>query len=130
MQMFRLDYISCFLTIVATVLVGRRMWAGLVLSGINSLIVCVIGLHTSQYGFIPANMFCVCIYAMSLRSWLKAPKDEPEPVVGVRCEPPAFETPISASANHSPRIVRYFLRTRDGESFEEKASQELNCFSA
>src|ERR1700682_3924085 len=73
--MFRLDYLSCFLTILATILVGRKMWTGLVVSGVNSLIVCVIGLHTSQYGFIPANVFCICINAFSLRAWLKAQKD-------------------------------------------------------
>ncbi|MDT7817716.1 MAG: hypothetical protein QOJ51_6802 [Acidobacteriaceae bacterium] len=69
--MFRLDYLSCFLTVVATVLVGRKMWSGLVVSGVNSLVVCVIGLHTSQYGFIPANVFCICINALNLRAWLK-----------------------------------------------------------
>jgi hypothetical protein len=69
--MFRLDYLSCFLTVVATILVGRRMWSGLVVSCANSLIVCVIGLHTLQYGFIPANVFCICINAFNLRAWLK-----------------------------------------------------------
>jgi hypothetical protein len=76
--MFRLDYISCFLTIVATILVGRKMWAGLVVSGVNSLVVCVIGLHTSQYGFIPANVFCICINAFHLRAWLTAQKGPSE----------------------------------------------------
>jgi hypothetical protein len=74
-EMFRLDYLSCFLTIVATVLVERKMWTGLVVSGVNSLIVCVIGLHTSQYGFIPANVFCICINAFNLRAWVKVQKD-------------------------------------------------------
>ena len=73
--MFRLDYLSCLLTVVATILVGRKMWTGLVVSGVNSLIVCVIGLHTSQYGFIPANVFCICINAFNLRAWLKVQKD-------------------------------------------------------
>jgi len=73
--MFRLDYLSCLLTVVATILVGRKMWTGLVVSGVNSLIVCVIGLHTSQYGFIPANVFCICINAFNLRTWLKVQKD-------------------------------------------------------
>jgi hypothetical protein len=73
--MFRLDYLSCFLTVVATILLGRKMWTGLVVSGLNSLIVCVIGLHTSQYGFIPANVFCICINAFNLRAWLKTRKD-------------------------------------------------------
>ncbi|HEY1995149.1 MAG TPA: hypothetical protein VGG81_12150 [Edaphobacter sp.] len=75
MAMFRLDYLSCFLTVVATILVGRKMWTGLLVSGVNSLIVCVIGLHTSQYGFIPANVFCICINAFNLRAWLKVQKD-------------------------------------------------------
>lgn len=69
--MFHLDYLSCFLTILATVLVGRKSWTGLVVSGINSIIVCIIGLRTAQFGFIPANLFCICIYAISIRSWLK-----------------------------------------------------------
>jgi hypothetical protein len=77
-SMFRLDYLSCLLTVVATILVGRKMWTGLVVSCINSLIVCVIGLHTSQYGFIPANVFCVCINAFNLRGWLKVQKDPSE----------------------------------------------------
>lgn len=67
--MFRLDYLSCFLTIVGTVLVGRKNWTGLLLSGVNSAVVCVIGLHTSQYGFIPANLFCICINAVNMRKW-------------------------------------------------------------
>jgi hypothetical protein len=75
LTMVRLDYLSCFLTVVATILVGRKMWTGLVVSGVNSLIVCVIGLHTSQYGFIPANVFCICINAFNLRAWLKVQKD-------------------------------------------------------
>jgi hypothetical protein len=75
MAMFRLDYLSCFLTVVATILVGRKMWTGLVVSGVNSLIVCVIGLHTSQFGFIPANVFCICINVFNLRAWLKVQKD-------------------------------------------------------
>jgi hypothetical protein len=76
--MFRLDYLSCFLTVVATTLIGRKMWTGLVVSAVNSLIVCVIALHTSQYGFIPANVFCICINAFNLRAWLKARKDSSE----------------------------------------------------
>jgi hypothetical protein len=76
--MFRLDYLSCFLTVVATILLGRKMWTGLLVSGLNSLIVCVIGLHTSQYGFIPANVFCICINAFNLRTWLKVQKDRSE----------------------------------------------------
>ncbi len=69
--MFRLDYLSCCLTILSTILLGRKLWIGLVIAGINSAIVCVIGLRTSQFGFIPANLFCIAIYAFSIRSWLR-----------------------------------------------------------
>lgn len=67
--MFRLDYLSCLLTVLSTVLVGRKMWYGLVVAGVNSLLICIIGLKTSQLGFIPANLFCIGVYAMSIRSW-------------------------------------------------------------
>jgi hypothetical protein len=53
------------------------MWTGLVVSCVNSLIVCVIGLHTLQYGFIPANVFCIGINAFNLRAWLKVRKYPP-----------------------------------------------------
>jgi hypothetical protein len=69
--MVRLDYLSCFLTILATVLVGRKSWTGLLISIVNRLIVCLIGFRTSQFAFIPANLVCICVYAFSIRSWLK-----------------------------------------------------------
>src|ERR1700746_558119 len=84
--MFRLDYLSCFLTVVATILVGRRMWTGLVVSSVNSLIVCVIGLHTAQYGFIPANVFCICLNVFNLRAWLKAQEDLSESMADTSSE--------------------------------------------
>jgi hypothetical protein len=39
----------------------------------HSLIVCLIGFRTSQFGFIPANLVCICVYAFSIRSWLRKP---------------------------------------------------------
>jgi hypothetical protein len=69
--MFHLDYLSCFLTVLATILLARKSWIGLLIAIVNSLIVCAIALRTSQFGFIPANLFCICIYAFSMRSWLK-----------------------------------------------------------
>ena len=69
--MFHLDYLSCFLTILATILLGRKSWMGLLISIGNSMIVCVIGFRTSQFGFIPANLICICVYAFSIRSWVK-----------------------------------------------------------
>jgi hypothetical protein len=71
---FRLDYLSCLLTVLSTVLVGRKLWAGLVVAGVNSLIFCIIGLRTAQFGFIPANVFCIVVYAISIRSWLRPTK--------------------------------------------------------
>ena len=69
--MFHLDYLSCFLTVLATLLLARKSWIGLLIAIANSLIVCAIGLRTSQLGFIPANLFCICAYAFSMRSWLR-----------------------------------------------------------
>jgi hypothetical protein len=44
---------------------------GWVLAAINSLIICIIGLRTGQLGFIPANLFCIVLYAVNLRMWQK-----------------------------------------------------------
>lgn len=77
--MFHLDYVSCCLTVLATILVGRKQWMGLVLGSVNSLIVCIIGMRTSQFGFIPANLFCIGVYALSVRSWIKPPMQSVSP---------------------------------------------------
>src|ERR1700733_7542305 len=69
--MFHLDYLFCFLTLLGTMLRARKSWLGLLFAIVNSLIVCAIGLRTSQLGFIPANLFCICVYAFSMRPWLK-----------------------------------------------------------
>jgi len=70
-ESFHLDYLSCLLSILSTVLVGRKLWFGLILASFNSVIVCFIGFHTLQFGFIPANLFCIAINVFSVRSWLK-----------------------------------------------------------
>jgi hypothetical protein len=67
----RLDYLSCVLTIVSTILVGRKCWKGWVLAGINSGVICVIGYRTAQTGFIPANLLCIVMYGFNLRAWRK-----------------------------------------------------------
>ena len=64
-----LDYISCFLTISSTILVGRRCWEGWALAAINSVIICIIGLRTQQFGFIPANVFCLVLCGKNVRAW-------------------------------------------------------------
>lgn len=83
--MFHLDYLSCFLTVLATILLARKSWIGLLLAIVNSLIVCVIGLRTSQLGFIPANLFCICVYAFSMRPWFKehTPKSRSGAAAGI-----------------------------------------------
>lgn len=68
-SMFRLDYISCLLTILSTILVGRRMWQGWIIAGANSMIICLIGFRTTQLGFIPANLFCIAIYVHNIVQW-------------------------------------------------------------
>jgi len=68
---FRLDYVSCVLTVISTILIGKRYWEGWVLAAVNSAVVCVIGFKTAQLGFIPANLFCIILYAFNLRSWRK-----------------------------------------------------------
>lgn len=67
--MLHLDYLSCLLTVLSTVLVGRKLWMGLVVAAVNSALICVIGVRTDQFGFIPANLFCIGVYAVSIRSW-------------------------------------------------------------
>lgn len=67
--MIRLDYLSCVLTVVATVLIGKKLWQGWVVAGINSAVVCVIGIRTAQFGFVPANLLCIALYAGNLFNW-------------------------------------------------------------
>jgi hypothetical protein len=55
--MLKLDYVSCILTIISTVLIGKKLWQGWVITGANSIIICLIGMRTAQFGFVPANLF-------------------------------------------------------------------------
>ena len=70
--MFRLDYLSCALTITSTILVGRRCWQGWLLAAVNCVIMCIIGFKTAQLGFIPANVFCIVVSGINLRTWRRA----------------------------------------------------------
>jgi hypothetical protein len=74
---FRLDYLSCILTISSTILIGKRYWQGWVVGAVNSVVVCFIGYKTAQFGFIPANLFCIGICAHNLRIWRKAEDSSP-----------------------------------------------------
>jgi hypothetical protein len=68
-HMIRLDYLSCILTVLATVLIGKKLWQGWVVAGINSAVVCVIGIRTAQFGFVPANLLCIALYTSNLFNW-------------------------------------------------------------
>ena len=69
LHLIRLDYLSCVLTVLATVLIGKKLWQGWVVAGINSAVVCVIGIRTAQFGFVPANLLCIALYTSNLLSW-------------------------------------------------------------
>jgi hypothetical protein len=69
MDMIRLDYVSCILTVLSTVLLGKRLWQGWVIAAMNSVVVCIIGMRTAQFGFVPANLFCIGLYANNLWNW-------------------------------------------------------------
>ena len=133
MAMFGLDYLSCFLTVVATILVGRKMWTGLVVSGVNSLIVCVIALHTSQYGFIPANVFCICINAFNLRAWLKVQKDLSESTTDASSELVAgckrMSTYKKAATRRLINSFRIRSEVRLGNSISSLAVRDVGPFA-
>ena len=63
---------------LATILLARKSWLGLLVAIVNSLIVCAIGLLRSKLGFIPASLFCICAYAFNMRPWLKESIIDPE----------------------------------------------------
>lgn len=66
---FRLDYFSCILTVLSTILVGRRMWQGWIVASANSAVICVIAVRTAQTGFVPANLFCLALYGYNIAKW-------------------------------------------------------------
>ncbi len=70
LHLIRLDYLSCILTIVGTVLIGKKLWQGWVVAAVNSAVVCVIGFRTAQFGFVPANLLCIALYTRRYRTAL------------------------------------------------------------
>jgi hypothetical protein len=112
--MLRLDYISCVLTVLSTLMVGRRMWYGWVVAGMNSVIICAIALKTGQFGFVPANLFCLGLYVYNIVQWRK----QPQAVLANGAEPVSFS--IRRARGHrltSRRIFapndEYSTRKRD-----------------
>lgn len=76
LNIIRLDYLSCVLTVLATILIGKKIWQGWVVAAVNSAVVCVIGVRTAQFGFVPANILCIALYASNLVNW--RPKKQSE----------------------------------------------------
>ena len=103
--MFRLDTLSSALTVLSTVLVGRKRWTGLLVAGVNSVILCVIGVRTQQFGFIPANLFCIGVSAVCLRSWMRQQRT-------LRREPQSA-TSRGADANLAYSVRRAFTGSID-----------------
>ena len=114
----QLNYVSCLLTVISTVLVGKRLWHGWMLAGLNSVIICLIGFQTKQWGFIPANLFCLAIYAHNIRKW-RGPERDPielrptakEASVGFNAAPQALENSFVPQGDrplrHKPRRFRH-----------------------
>jgi hypothetical protein len=75
LHMIRLDYLSCVLTVLATVLLGKKLWQGWVVATVNSAVVCVIGIRTAQFGFVPANLICIALYTSNLVNWRPKKQD-------------------------------------------------------
>jgi len=59
------------------VLIGKKLWQGWVVAGINSAVVCVIGIRTAQFGFVPANLLCIALYTSNL---LNLAPEEAKPI--------------------------------------------------
>jgi hypothetical protein len=138
--MFHLDYLSCFLTVLATILLARKSWIGLLIAIVNSLIVCAIGLRTSQLGFIPANLFCICAYAFSMRSWLReqtytnrdqAPRQNSDSASdGPRMSPPMQQrTAAGTATDGAPRHPSNTNRSRAREIKHQEHKRKASRFA-
>jgi len=69
LQNIRLDYVSCVLTILGTILLGKKLWQGWVVAGLNSAVVCLIGIRTAQFGFVPADLVCIDFCTSNVFHW-------------------------------------------------------------
>ena len=119
--MLRLDYLSCILTIVSTVLIGRRKWQGWIVAGLNSIVISVIGLRTAQTGFIPANLFCIAIYGYNIMQWRSAAQPE-------KSRPAVASDALEAYASitHAPRrFVRRLRRAYAGDDRLSRSSDRI-----
>jgi hypothetical protein len=108
-RLLHLDYLSCLLTILSTVMVGRRMWQGWLVAGINSVIISAIGIHTGQWGFVPANLFCIGIYLLNIQNWRR---QSPSPAMSGTLNGQAANIAATETRPHHPRRFMFALRAR------------------
>jgi hypothetical protein len=66
-----MDYLSCILTLVSTALVGKKRWQGFAIASVNSALICILARDAKQWGLIPANVFCMALYAKNIKQWRK-----------------------------------------------------------
>jgi hypothetical protein len=120
--MLHLDYVSCLLTVASTVMVGKRLWQGWIVAGLNSIVVCVIGAHTGQWGFVPANIFCLLIYVYNLHQWrqpeqARTAAQSPTPAVSVTLDTQIPPMPRKVLEFHRPR--RLVTRAKSKSTADE-----------
>lgn len=102
-HLLRLDYVSCVLTILGTILLGRKLWQGWVVAAVNSAVVCVIGVRTAQFGFVPANLLCIALYTSNLVTWrLRSSDHAAEQNSTDRANSRTFSPPQNKSASAAP----------------------------
>jgi hypothetical protein len=98
--MFRLDYISCLLTVFSTILIGRRVWQGWIIASANSVVICLIGLKTSQFGFVPANVFCLGMYGYTAMKWRSPAEPVPSDAASTEALQPSHTHTLRKALHH------------------------------
>jgi hypothetical protein len=122
-QLLHLDYLSCLLTVLSTIMVGRRMWQGWLVAGANSVIISAIGIHTGQWGFVPANLFCIGIYLFNVRNWRASGTLNGQAATEARAHRPrrfAFALPTRLAGDE--RLARNRIRARSVPNQRESRS--------
>jgi hypothetical protein len=127
--MIRLDYLSCLLTVASTVMIGRRLWQGWLVAGANSAVICYIGVRTAQTGFVPANLFCIAMYAYNIAQWRK-PASVEEPACATECACEASATCAYEQNCETPAGTRHLRRKHKVRSPERLRSQHASSRTA
>lgn len=95
---------------------GPEALAGWLIAGINSILICDIAVNTAQLGFIPANVFCVALYAYNIVGWRKQIKmhrlDRMSPGIDSRVGPEQVDHQCD-SASPLPNKQRVLIQRFD-----------------